>query len=107
MEVTFSMDSNWHMKSFKGLTNKERVNGLIKIKTKEMIEAVLGMVGEQFQEWAVKRRTNLDVISIFIAWGLELNNDTHVVERVIQVLFDDDLLGTLSLILEWSIPSMR
>ena len=50
MEASFAMDSNKEMKAFKGLVGKERMKGLLKIKTGAMIEVVFGVVGTQFQE---------------------------------------------------------
>lgn len=45
----------------------------------EMINAVMGV-----QERLIKRRINLDVIAIFVAWGLELNESMQEVGRIIK-----------------------
>lgn len=67
MEATFALDSNMEMKAFKGLVSKEQMKGLLKIKMKVMVEVVLQVVGLQFQEREVKRRSNLDIIAMVIA----------------------------------------
>ena len=73
MEAVFRVDLEKQFKAFKGPMNRKRVKGLIKIKNEEMISIDMGVIGAQFQERAIKRHTNLDVISILIAWGLEIN----------------------------------
>ena len=100
MEATFSLDSNREMKAFKGPMTKERMRGLLKIKLEALVEVVLLVLGSQFQEREVKRCSNLDIISMVIAWGLELSKPVDEVRFVEKTLFTEDMLGGLDFILD-------
>ncbi len=106
MEASFTLDSNKEMKAFKGPINKERMKALLKIKMDAMVEVVLGVIGAQFQERAIKRCSNLDVIAMVVAWGLELNNPIEEVRYVAKTLFAEDMLRGLDSMLDWSIPGI-
>ena len=54
----------------------------------------------------MKRFSNLDVIAMVVALGLELNNTTKEVGYVARSLFEEDMLGGLDSILEWYVPSI-
>ena len=93
MEATFVLDSNREMKAFKGPVSRERMKGLLKIKMKAMVEAGLQMVGLQFQKREIKWCSNLDIIAMVIAWGLDLNKMIEEVRYVEKMLFVEDMLG--------------
>ena len=48
----------------------------------------------------------MDVISMVIAWGLEMNKPIDEVQYVAKTLFMDDMLGGLDFILDWSVLGM-
>ena len=54
----------------------------------------------------MKCHSNLDVIVMVVAWGLELSNPIEEVGYVARSLFVEDMLGGLDSILEWSIPGI-
>ena len=41
---------------------------------------------------------------MIVAWGLEMGNATKEVRYIIKSLFDENMLGGLESILEWSVP---
>lgn len=46
-------------------------------------------------------KVNLDIISMIIAWGLEIGEDIEMVKWAITLIFEDEMLEGLDSILEW------
>lgn len=51
-----------------------------------------------------KFRSNMDIVTMVVAWGLELGDTTNNVQWVVRSIVEDEWLLGLNSVLEWAIP---
>lgn len=62
------------------------MQGLLRFKEDEAVNATLGVLGPYFMK-SMRWKDNLDIISMIIAWGLEIGEDIEMVKWVVTSIF--------------------
>lgn len=106
MEANFIVTTKKQQKGFKGAVSKDRMTRLLRFKDIEAVNMKMEVVGPYFMENSSRWKVNLDIISMVIAWGLEIGDDIETVKWAATSLFDDDFIEGLDSILEWVVPGV-
>jgi len=68
------------------------------------VKLVLKVLGIKFQNhWRWK--LNIDIVSMALAWGLQLEDEEDTVKWV-MTSFDEEILLGMDSILEWAVPGL-
>lgn len=106
MEANFTVTTKKQQKGFKGAMSRDIMSGLLRFKEEEMINMVLKVVGPFFMENVPRWKVNLDIISMVIAYGLEIGENIDTVKWAKTSIFDEAMLEVLNSILEWTVPGV-
>lgn len=104
MEANFPLYTDRPHASFFGLITSLRLKRLFKVKDDEFIHIMESLFGEVFLDARHRYCLNMDVVTMVMAWGLELGDSTKNAAWVVRTILDDEWLVGLNSILEWVIP---
>lgn len=104
MEANFPFNTDMPDAAFFGLVSSLRMKRLFKLKDDEFIHIMESFFGEVFLEAKHKFLLNMDVVTMVVAWGLELGDSIENVEWVVWAILDYEWLVGLNSSLEWAIP---
>lgn len=69
-----------------------------------LVQCVQLILGKGFRDLKHSYRTNMDVYSLIIVWGLDLGETVETVKRVMEAIVHSDFLEGMDSIMEWAIP---
>lgn len=79
MEVNFSLHSIKQQLTFFGKVSKKRLGGIFKFDDEPFLEIIETLLGEEYLVSEFRYRTNADIISMMVAWGLMFGTKEQVV----------------------------
>lgn len=91
---------------FMGKASVQRIRGLFLYKEEKVVQVVQIMLGNGFKKLTHRFRTNMDIYSLVMAWGLDLGEPVNEVRRVMKTLVHKYFLVDIERILQRAIPGV-
>lgn len=104
MESNFTLHLRRQLNPFYGDASDQRLMGMFLFTDGRLVQSVKMILGKSFGNMRHRYKTNMDVYSLIIAWGLDLGELTRIVREVMEMMVHRYFLEGLESILEWVVP---
>lgn len=105
-EATFTLYTSHQQLAFVGKVSKKRLKCIFKHDKEELIQIIMMLLGDYFLKTMHKYKTNVDVVTMVLAWGLELGERKDVLVEVLRLCVEDDWLGGLMELLQMTMSGV-